>query len=209
MPRRRASPATKRAGGTLKRTRPLVGQLSAQDGRDGSMAVARKSAHSLDAAAEVGESRRDAPPLATRRVRSDHVISFEVHGLPIPQGSTRVWMVKGKPITTSSAKGLGPWRRLVADVAQNYAPKAPWVGPVGIELHFGLPKPKSAPKTRRVWPDKRPDLDKLTRAVLDALTYVVFADDSQVIDIRASKDYGAPGVVIEIRRILDEPNPSE
>ena len=38
--------------------------------------------------------------------------------------------------------------------------------------------------------------------VLDALTYVVFADDSQVVEIQASKDYGAPGVVIEIRRIL-------
>ena len=118
-------------------------------------------------------------------------------------------MVHGKPIITSSAKGLGTWRRLVADVAQNYAPVEPWDGPVGIELHFGLPKPKSAPRRKRVWPDKRPDLDKLTRAVLDALTYVVFADDSQVIEIRASKDYGAPGVVVEIRRVLPEPEPSE
>lgn len=173
------------------------------------MAVARRSTRNLEAAAESAEPESAVPPLTTRTVPSDQVISFEVHGLPIPQGSTRVWMVNGKPITTSSAKGLGSWRRLVADVAQNYAPKEPWNGPVGIELHFGLPKPKSAPKTRRVWPDKRPDLDKLTRAVLDALTYIVFADDSQVIDIRASKDYGAPGVVVEIHRILDEPNPSE
>lgn len=141
------------------------------------------------------------PDLHTRAIRTDNVISFQVHGLPIPQGSTRAWVVHGKPIITSSAKGLSTWRRLVADVAQNYAPKEPWEGPVGIELHFGLPKPKSAPKKKRVWPDKRPDLDKLTRAVLDALTYVVFADDSQVIEIQASKDYGAPGVVVEIRRI--------
>jgi Holliday junction resolvase RusA-like endonuclease len=46
-------------------------------------------------------------------------------------------------------------------------------------------------------------LDKLTRAVLDALTFVVFADDSQVIEILATKDYGAPGVVVEIQRIPD------
>ncbi len=78
-----------------------------------------------------------------------------------------------------------------------------WEGPVGIDLHFGLPKPKSAPKKRRVWPDKRPDLDKLTRAVLDALTYVVYADDSQVVEIRATKDYGAPGVAVEIHRIAE------
>lgn len=137
-------------------------------------------------------------------VRTESQISFQVHGLPIAQGSTRSWLVNGKPVITSSAKGLATWRRLVADVAQRFAPEEPWRGPVGVELHFGLPKPKSAPKRRRVWPDKRPDLDKLTRAVLDALTYVVFADDSQVVKIDASKDYGAPGVVIDVRRIETE-----
>jgi len=156
-------------------------------------------------------SRRTAPPepsspvetLATREVRSEQLICFQVHGLPVPQGSTRSWVVNGRPIITSSAKGLSTWRRLVADVAQRFAPEEPWEGPVGIDLHFGLPKPKSAPKRKRVWPDKRPDLDKLTRAVLDALTYVVFADDSQVVDIRATKEYGAPGVVVEIHRVQD------
>jgi crossover junction endodeoxyribonuclease RusA len=108
-------------------------------------------------------------------------------------------------VITSTARGLSSWRRLVADVAQRYAPHDPWDGPVGIDLHFGIPKPKSAPKRRRVWPAKRPDLDKLTRAVLDALTYVIFADDSQVVELHASKDYGAPGVAVEIRRIAEEP----
>ena len=142
-------------------------------------------------------------PAVSGGVRTDATIMFQVHGLPAPQGSTRAFVVKGKPIITSTAKGLSAWRRLVADVAQDFAPEQPWQGPVGIDLHFGLPQPKSAPKTRRVWPDKRPDLDKLTRAVLDALTYVVFADDSQVVEIRATKDYGAPGVAVEVHRIMD------
>ncbi len=166
------------------------------------MAVARDQTR---AATPVG----DAPDGPSLVVRTESLISFQVHGLPIPQGSTRAWVLHGKPVITSSAKGLNTWRRLVADVAQDYAPTEPWEGPVGIELHFGLPKPKSAPKRKRVWPDKRPDLDKLTRAVLDALTYVVFADDSQVVDIRASKDYGAPGVVVEIRRIVEDLDPSK
>ncbi len=93
------------------------------------------------------------------------------------------------------------WRRLVADVAQRYAPPEIWRGPIRIDLHFGLPKPKSAPKRRRVWPDRRPDLDKLTRAVLDALTHIVFSDDSQIVELSASKDYGPPGVVIEIESV--------
>ena len=45
--------------------------------------------------------------------------------------------------------------------------------------------------------------------MLDALTYVVFSDDSQVVEIHATKDYGAPGVVVEVRRVFalppDEP----
>lgn len=166
------------------------------------MAVARDATHALT----LTEAAPEATPAA---IHTDTRISFQVHGLPVPQGSTRAWVLHGKPVITSSAKGLGTWRRLVADVAQNYAPAEPWEGPVGIELHFGLPKPKSAPKRRRVWPDKRPDLDKLTRAVLDALTYVVFADDSQVIEIVASKDYGAPGVVVDVRRILGDESTRE
>ena len=148
------------------------------------------------------------PPVASGAVlpesggiRSNTLIRFIVHGLPVAQGSTRAWVVNGKPIITTTAKGLSTWRRLVADVAQRFAPDEPWEGPVGINLHFGIPKPKSAPKRRRVWPDKRPDLDKLTRAVLDALTYVVFADDSQVVEIQAVKDYGAPGVAVEVHRV--------
>ena len=164
------------------------------------MAVARRTSRTVALPPNQASAPRTVE-IPVRMVRTDALISFHVHGLPIAQGSTRAWVVHGKPIITSSAKGLSTWRRLVADVAQNYAPEEPWEGPVGIELHFGLPKPKSAPKRKRVWPDKRPDLDKLTRAVLDALTYVVFADDSQVVDIRASKDYGAPGVVVEVRRV--------
>ena len=134
---------------------------------------------------------------------SPSTISFEVRGLPIAQGSLRSFVVNGRPIITTTARGLASWRRLVADVAQQYAPRELWNGPVQIELVFGLPKPKSAPKTRRVWPDKRPDLDKLTRSVLDALTHVVFADDSQIVDIKATKDYGPPGVVIEVKRVIE------
>ena len=139
-----------------------------------------------------------------RAIDSPTVIRFQVHGLPIAQGSQRSWLVNGKPVITSSAKGLASWRRLVADVAQRFAPEQPWEGPVEISLDFGIPKPKSAPKTRRVWPDKRPDVDKLCRAVFDALTYVIFADDSQVVKLQATKEYGAPGVAVEVHRVSND-----
>jgi Holliday junction resolvase RusA-like endonuclease len=44
-----------------------------------------------------------------------------------------------------------------------------------------------------------PDLDKLIRAILDALTGVVWRDDGQVVDIVASKVYAdTPGVDVVI-----------
>ena len=169
------------------------------------MKVQRMPKHSGDRAVRAAARRTEEVALSEpRSIRNGEVIRFQVHGLPIAQGSQRSWLVNGKPVITSTAKGLPSWRRLVADVAQRFAPAEPWEGPVGIVLDFGIPKPKSAPKTRRVWPDKRPDLDKLSRAVLDALTYVIFADDSQVVHLRATKDYGAPGVAVEIHRVFDD-----
>ena len=38
----------------------------------------------------------------------------------------------------------------------------------------------------------RPDLSKLIRATEDALTGIIYADDAQIVDIHAKKEYGLP-----------------
>jgi crossover junction endodeoxyribonuclease RusA len=128
-------------------------------------------------------------------------ISFEVRGLPVAQGSMRAFLVKGRPIITSTSKGLGAWRRLIADAAQASAPAELLEGPLAIDIRFLLPRPKSAPKTRRTLPDKRPDLDKLCRSVFDSITHVLIRDDAQIVLLVASKDYGTPGVQIRVREV--------
>ena len=59
--------------------------------------------------------------------------------------------------------------------------------------HFGTGRNagvlKSSAPTNKV---TRPDVDKLLRAVLDAITGIVFMDDSQVVKAEASKVFG-PG----------------
>lgn len=46
----------------------------------------------------------------------------------------------------------------------------------------------------RPWPSSKPDLDKLIRAIGDALTGTVLQDDSRIVAVQAWKEYGVPGV---------------
>lgn len=68
--------------------------------------------------------------------------------------------------------------------------------PIAINLVFGMGVPKSAPKSRAaamlegiIKHTKRPDLDNLQKAVLDALNGIAWADDSQIVRITAKKEY--------------------
>ncbi|KAB7761211.1 RusA family crossover junction endodeoxyribonuclease [Mycolicibacterium mucogenicum] len=112
-------------------------------------------------------------------------LRFFVPGKAAPQGSKRH---VGRGILVESSKEVGPWRERVALAAHNaMAGRALFNGAVVVMLNFVLPRPKSAPKTRTPAATKRPDLDKLERAILDALTDVCFADDSQVVALLGHK----------------------
>jgi Holliday junction resolvase RusA-like endonuclease len=129
----------------------------------------------------------------------DGVIQFEVRGTPQPQGSTRSFVAGGRAITTSDNPNLREWRQLVRDCAQDQAPPALWRGPVAMTLRFTLLRPPSVSAKRRPYPTTKPDADKLARAVWDALKGIVYADDSQVVRLALSKDYGeAPGVSVGV-----------
>ena len=110
-------------------------------------------------------------------------VSFQVVGTPVPQGSTRAFVVNGRAVTTSKTRNLVEWRRAIADGARQANGFAdPLEGPLSVTVYFTLRRPKSAPR-REVWPAKRPDLDKLVRAVLDGLSVdaQVIRDDAQVV----------------------------
>lgn len=101
-----------------------------------------------------------------------------------------------------NSKALKPWRQDVQDRAvAAMSGKKLLTGPVGVVIDFYMPKPKSAPKTKTVC-DKRPDGDKLLRAVLDSLTGVVYKDDGQIVSYEVTKRYAdddePPGVYIEV-----------
>ena len=74
----------------------------------------------------------------------------------------------------------------------------PLEGPVSVDVVFRLQPPRGAP---RDLPHVRPDVDKLARAALDGLTGAAFADDSQVVRLTATKEYGPPGALFIIEGI--------
>lgn len=106
-----------------------------------------------------------------------------IPGIPAPQGSKRH---VGNGILIESSKRVGPWRAVVALTVGEQTTTV-LDGPVRIELQFVMPRPKATPKRSTPPAVKKPDLDKLTRAVLDAITGVSYRDDSQVVDLLASK----------------------
>lgn len=122
------------------------------------------------------------------------MISFRVEGQPIPQGSMKV--INGH-IIHSQGSALAAWRSAIALSAKAAGAK-PTLEAVSMTLVFIMNKPRTV---TRVDPTVPPDLDKLVRAALDALTAIAYKDDSQVIEIRAVKVYGeSPGVEIIIAK---------
>jgi crossover junction endodeoxyribonuclease RusA len=138
-------------------------------------------------------------------------LSFRVDGIPAPQGSKRYL---GNGAMVESSKRVAPWRadiRTAAEQALNGHHAGMWDAPLSVTLGFVFPRPKSHYRTGRNADQLRdkaphehtgkPDLDKLIRAVLDALTGVVWADDAHIVELDAAKGWADdthPGVQITI-----------
>lgn len=125
-----------------------------------------------------------------------------VEGTPVPQGSFR--HIGGGRIIAANPK-LNSWRETIAKQANEQTPVRLIEGSCRVELVFTLPRPKSVPISRRSRPTTKPDLDKLVRATLDAISLPrytqILTDDSIVTDLHAAKryaDHTPPGVRIFI-----------
>lgn len=144
------------------------------------------------------------------------VIGFDVGdaGRPRPQGSMRAIrdragncrMVEGGD-DQSKAK-LRAWRKAVKTAARTWREThptfSPLTGPVQVRLSFRLARPKSHPRHVRTWPISKQtgDIDKLERAILDALTGELFVDDAQVVGVVKTKDWGdPPGCEVRLRAL--------
>ena len=120
------------------------------------------------------------------------MIEFRADGAPVPQGSMKV--IHGR-VLHSQGSALAVWRSTVAFSAK-LAGATPKEGAIEMWLVFIMPRPKTV---KRPYPTVPPDLDKLIRGVLDALTGICYIDDAQVVEIHAHKIYGnSPGVEVRL-----------
>jgi Holliday junction resolvase RusA-like endonuclease len=133
--------------------------------------------------------------------------SFTVFGTdPAPQGSkkyvgTRRTAAGNKiPLIIEASPKLPAWRKAVDDAVrqamQDSGDLSKFEGAVKVEAVFYLTR---KPSVKRDLPTVPPDVDKLTRALLDACK-AVWTDDALVVRLEVSKKYavGQSGVAVTI-----------
>ncbi len=119
-----------------------------------------------------------------------------VRGKPQPQGSKR-HVGGGRMI--EAVKGLAAWRIDVRDALNLVWHEEPRDGAVVVRLRFSFLRPKSVSEKKRPHMTVKPDIDKLSRAVLDSMTGVVISEDARVVKLDAEKQYaGVAGVGIGV-----------
>lgn len=140
-------------------------------------------------------------------------VSFEILGLPSPQGSkTRMpngAMVEGR--STGQRERHRNWRSAVAEVARDIAAHddvaAPLDGALTLVVEFRFPMPSSRRAAVRArgwgWKTSAPDTDKLIRALGDGLQAGgLIRDDARfaVIEARKIEVSGWTGATVTIER---------
>lgn len=145
-----------------------------------------------------------------------HPITFFVAGIAKPAGSKRGFFIPSikRVVITDACKGSKDWKTDVKHEAQeNY--QGPLLEcPIRLTLTFFVVRPKSHYRTGKnskmlrdganVYPTSKPDVLKLARGVEDALTSIIWKDDSQIVSEHLFKRYSeTPGVMIEITEQTD------
>lgn len=122
-----------------------------------------------------------------------------------PSGNCRVF------VTEEHGARLKEWRALVATAAKRaMGQRRPFYGPLRVVTTFYFARPKSHTAEQRAIPwvfvTKRNDLEKLERAVYDAISdSAIWMDDSQVVSHDSQKVYAQegeqPGVLVSLEAL--------
>lgn len=149
------------------------------------------------------------------------LLKLFVPGVPRPGGSKTATVIRGKggaivmkdgrPLVTTreAGKHTAEWRQTVAYSARQEYRSEPARDVLRIDVHFTMPRPKGHYRTGKhagtlrpgapIFHTSKPDATKLMRALEDALTGIVWADDALISIQHVVKVYGpTPGATVEV-----------
>lgn len=138
-------------------------------------------------------------------------IIFFVNGVPKPSGSKRGFFIPKlkRVIIVDANPNSKDWKIDVKHAASEHYSGPLLECPLRVSMAFFMVRPKSHYRSGKnihllkegapEFPAQKPDVLKLCRGVEDAMTGIIYQDDSQIVTEYLTKRYAAaPGVQIEI-----------
>ncbi|MBR5795603.1 MAG: RusA family crossover junction endodeoxyribonuclease [Erysipelotrichaceae bacterium] len=133
---------------------------------------------------------------------------FTVYGNPVAKGRPK-FRKQGSFVKTYTPEKTLNYENLVKISFDMCEEKAKLEGQLKVTMMVYCTIPKSTSKkkkelmlTGKIRPTKKPDLDNITKSILDALNGRAFDDDKQVVSLTINKYYSAiPRVEVEISEV--------
>lgn len=119
-----------------------------------------------------------------------------VPGQPVTKGSAKAFMPPGgrfPVVKQDNSADQRAWSSHVRTTVLDAWNRGPHDAPFALDVEFVLPRRAGAPKTYTPAHTRKPDVDKLLRCIGDALTKLVWTDDSRITHWAGSKREAAPG----------------
>ena len=126
------------------------------------------------------------------------MVTFKVDANPVGKQRAR-YVKRGNFVQTYTPEKTRTYETLIKDAAiEAMGASEPLETPVSLYLYIRVPIPKSYSKNRTVAclsgserPAKKPDIDNVAKAFLDAMNGTVYLDDTQVVELNIKKVYSA------------------
>ena len=133
------------------------------------------------------------------------VIYFEVPGEPVAQGRPKFTRI-GNHVRAYDPEKSRLYKSLVRDAAAKVMPETPLECAVSLMVMAYRSIPRSWSKKKQesarrgeIMPTTKPDIDNVVKAIKDALTGVIWRDDSKVVSLFAEKSYSVkPRIWVQI-----------
>jgi Holliday junction resolvase RusA-like endonuclease len=142
----------------------------------------------------------------------NELLTFSLPGNPQGKGRARAFR-RGNHIGHYTPEDTRSYEGMIRDIAhREMNGRLPTTAPVRVTLTAVFDIPKSFSKKKRmlamgnnIKPAKKPDIDNIIKAFVDAMNGVVFKDDCQIVMGEYAKVYGpAPLVVVTVRPLIEQ-----